>query len=137
MPEYPGGVNPVCPVCGASLKESGTMWFKFEMTPHDNKGNEVQLELPPNTFLCSFLKIYFHGAEMMESPLRKYGGKLLHSSAIRERTTEGFKSQEIVDGVKSNKVSFKFCSIKCMKKFFNDVFDTFVEDFRDQFGYDP
>jgi hypothetical protein len=137
--EYPSGRNPVCPVCGAVLKETGTAWCKMESKLYDKKMNEVKMELPHGAIFGSEMSITFHGSEMMDSPF-KYKGELLHSSTLRDRgekLCEGYKSENIVERAKFNNVKFKFCSVKCMKKFFNNIFDDFVEEFRDEYGYDP
>jgi hypothetical protein len=139
-PDYPNKRKPVCPVCGESITKSGTAWLKFETIFCDADGKETHVEFPDGAHQRSIMHIISHGNENCDSQLRKYGewgGQLLHSPKPRKRSGESYKTRYVIDNLKFNRVTIKFCSIKCMKKFFNDIFDDFVEDFRSEYGYDP
>jgi hypothetical protein len=138
-PDYPNKKQ-VCPICGTSIAKSGIAWLKLETVFRDASGNETYVKLPNGVHYRSTIHITSHGNENMDSQLRKYGewgGQLLHSPKPRKRSSESYEGFDIVEDLKFNRITIKFCSIKCMKKFFNDIFDDFVEDFRSKYGYDP
>jgi hypothetical protein len=99
-----------CPVCGGKFKEKGFAFFSAGSLLIDKKGDMV---ISKNARMESYLSVGFHGPE-------NFGASEGHY--------ETYVSMRIVDFPKQGEFEFNFCSIKCMRDWFNTIFDDLQEE---------
>ncbi len=120
---YPYGKNSSkCPLCGASFKRTGWASLCGGGRSCDKEGNTKLLN--KGTFIRSSLSIGFHGSENIPSSWRK-------------GYDEAYEFRDIVRDMPGQGFDLNFCSIRCLRNWFNMILDDFVREFRDKYGYDP
>jgi hypothetical protein len=142
----------LCPVCGAARSQSGFATIccevfltdkKGESTPFyfdAKRGKEYRVRLPRNINHCISFQFGFNGCEV---DCKSVESNENTSDSIKRNGRN--KANEVVEIVKNlylentNNAEFElyFCSIRCMRNFFNAAFDDFIEDFRNKYGVDP
>jgi hypothetical protein len=137
--EYPADTDGrnICTVCGAPFKMTGFAAFDCETAVRrDRKGNSWSgFRLPNGVRRHISFEVGFECDEN-NSPTTSQN----KSSQNRESSNKHNKIHEVVHIVKEldgNEFSIIFCSIHCMRNFFNAVLDDFSEDFCDKHGFDP
>ena len=99
-----------CHVCGSLFIEKGFAFFSVGALPMDKKGKMIISE---NVQMRSYLSVGFHGPE---------------NFGTNEGREETYISTAIVDALRWGDFEFNFCSIKCMRDWFNTLFDDLQEE---------
>ena len=108
-----------CPVCGIFFNESGFSFFSAGALLYDHKGNMVIRKIIQ---MKSYFHIGFHGSE---------------NFTTKNNCNESYFSLPIVDFLNKGEFEFNFCSIECMRIWFNTILDDFQRQFKEQFNYEP
>jgi hypothetical protein len=127
----------VCPVCGASFRVTGFAEICCDTSLRNKKGYSWfgDSRLPEGVRQHISLEVGFANDDDV-SPTTSQN----KSSQNLKSNNEHDKIHEIVYIVKdlvNDSFSITFCSIRCMRNFFNAVLDDFSEDFCDKHGFDP
>lgn len=85
---------------------------------YDNNDNMIISD--QNILLKSYLSISFHGSEQ-----------------IRGDGDESYMNQNIVEYIPFGEFELNFCSIRCLRNWFNITLDDFIKTFHDRYGYNP
>ncbi len=119
--EYPA--EPICPLCGNQYKETGFSFLRAGAIQVDKHGNGIYNSGVKKS--CYFY-IGFHGSELTctTHPPKSSDG-------------ESYFTMDVVKFLNDGDFVLTFCSIHCMRKWFNILLDDFAEQFEDKFGYNP
>lgn len=137
-----------CAVCGVSNKITGFAYMSFGVGTYDSKGDTVTTIkndkgkkvriIPRRIKFHVSCQIGFDGCNYDSLQQSEEDKDLQTSNSHSSRDV----AHETIDILKQHEAPFgdfyiKFCSIHCMRNFFNAVFDDFAEDFYNKHGVDP
>jgi hypothetical protein len=103
-----------CPICGADFVETGFVFFTGGVLPMKSKGNMI---IKHNLNFRMFLDVGFHGNEFTNEKLIPLG------------LPETYTFFSIIDKYgKDNEFEFNFCSVECLRKWFNRICDDLINE---------